>query len=217
MGKRLLLVEGQDDKHVIMHLCKAHGVTIAFDARNPRNETAWEIVEQEGIELLLDQVPVRLKESGLERLAVVVDADEDAERRWKQLRDRLHRADYPSIPLLPDPNGTIVDLPPEVGSIRLGIWIMPDNKLPGMLENFLAFLVPNDDTLLPRVDRFLDSIPPEERRFKNHRSKARIHTFLALQEEPGKRLGSAITARYLDAKREVVTPFLAWLKSVLVD
>jgi hypothetical protein len=36
-----------------------------------------------------------------------------------------------------------------------------------------------------------------------------------LQEEPGKPLGQAITARYLDAHSTVVSPFLDWLSTAL--
>jgi len=213
MGRRLLLVEGRDDEKVVKHLCRAHGIEVDFDMEQP---------SKGGIEQLLDQVPARLKESGMEGLGVLVDADENAQSRWEQLRDRLRRAGHEGIPDSPSPTGTIVDLATldlgdEQRSVRLGIWIMPNNRLPGMIEDFLAFLVPEDDSMLPRVDRFLDELPAEPRRFPEaHRPKARIHSYLAIQKEPGKPLGLAITFRYLDARRDVVEPFVQWIKDVLV-
>ena len=40
--------------------------------------------------------------------------------------------------------GTVVE---NAGS-RLGIWLLPDNRSPGKLEDFLALLVPPDDRCL---------------------------------------------------------------------
>lgn len=209
MGRRLLLVEGKDDEHVVMHLCRANDVETTFDIEQPAGG---------GIDHLLDQVPARLSEAGMERLAVIVDADVAARSRWEQLRDRLRRRGYHGIPDTPGEKGTILDLPAGAGRIRLGIWIMPDNRLPGVLEDFLAFLIPEDDKMLPYVDEFLGGIPSEERLFTDiHLPKARIHSYLAVQKEPGKPLGLSITFRYLDAKQEVVQPFLDWLTDVLIS
>ena len=84
---------------------------------------------------------------------------------------------------------------------------MPDNRLPGMIEHFLAFLVSDNDKLLPHVDRFLTGIPSADRLFSDSASpKAHIHAFLAVQEKPGKPLGLAITFRYLDAKKIMYVP-----------
>jgi len=208
MGRRLLLVEGKDDKHVVTHLCRANDIEVTFDIDRPAGG---------GVEHLLDQVPARLNEAGMERLAVIVDADTAAQSRWEQLRDRLRRRGYDGIPDAPGEKGTVVDLSAGVDRIRLGIWIMPDNRLPGTLEDFLAFLIPQDDEMLPHVNKFLDGIPPGERLFTDiHLPKARIHSYLAVQEDPGKPLGLSITFRYLDARQEVVRPFLDWLTDVLI-
>lgn len=208
MGRRLMLVEGKDDEHVVRHLCRAHQIDVNFDIEQPKND---------GIEQLIDQVPARLTEAGIERLAVVVDADEDLQSRWEQLRDRLRRRGYDKVPDTPGPEGTIVDFHNDFGDVRLGVWIMPDNGLPGMLEDFVAFLVPEDDKMMPHVDRFLDGIPEDDRLFHAvHLPKARIHSYLAVQEEPGKPLGLSITFRYLDANREVVRPFLDWIANVFI-
>ena len=95
---------------------------------------------------------------------------------------------------------------------------MPDNHVPGMLENFLTFLVSDQDKLLPLVDQFLNGIPAEIRRCPEiRRPKSRIHSWLALQEHPGKPLGQAVTAKYLDAHTPIVKPFLDWITKMFVD
>ncbi len=204
MGRRVLLVEGSDDQHVLWALFEAHNVPQAFKAEKAG-----------GVEQLLEAIPVWLKASDLERFGVVLDADEDIRPRWEQVRSRITAAGCPDVPTDPRPGGTVLQIP---DGPKVGVWLMPDNKVPGMLENFVAFLVPQDDQLLPCVDGFLDGIPLPVRRCPDaRRPKARIHIWLALQEEPGKPLGQAITARYLNAHADVVAPFLAWVRAVLVD
>jgi hypothetical protein len=204
MGRRVLLVEGPDDQHVMWSLCARHAMPETFVVQTAGND-------REVLKLLRTQP----KTSDLERFAVILDADTDLERRWGEARGALLAAGYRDMPERPAPEGTIVhgpDLPP------VGIWLMPDNRVPGILEDFLVFLVPAGDALLPLVNVFLDGIPEPARRFaaKDH-AKARIHAWLAAQEHPGKPLGQAITARYLDAGSAAAAPFVAWLRRALVD
>jgi hypothetical protein len=139
MASRIMLVEGTDDRHVMYALLKQHGL-----------EKACSVEQMGGIEQLLEDVVVRLRTaSDLERLAVVVDADEDIQARWQQIRASLARAGYDNVLQASDAGGTVVDL--HDGK-RFGVWVMPDNTLPGILENFVAFLVPRGDVLLPLVD-----------------------------------------------------------------
>jgi len=204
MGRRILLVEGPDDMNVMLNLCARLAVPETFVVQAAGND-------REVLKLLRSEP----KASNLERLAVILDADTDLERRWGEARGALTAAGYRDMPERPTPGGTIVhgpNVPPA------GLWLMPDNRLPGILEDFLAFLVPRGDALLPLVDVFLDGIPEPARRFAaKDRSKARLHTWLAAQEQPGRPLGQAIKARYLDAEATAVAPFLSWLRATLVD
>jgi len=204
VARRLLLVEDSDDRHVVYALRQAHTVPEVF-----------EIQQRDGVEDLLSSIPQELKASDLECLAIVLDADEDLEKRWRQLRGQLDREGHRNLPDAPRAEGTIVDLSTGV---RFGVWLMPDNRLQGMLEDFVRFMVRPDDPLWPRVEHFLQGIPESERRFKPaHWPKAHVHTWLGIQEEPGKPLGQAITARYLDPHCPHVEPFLKWLRAALVD
>jgi hypothetical protein len=218
MARRLLLVEGNDDEHVIKHFCKSHDVEIVSLKDYLDGDDRPLVRAFGGIDQLLDQVVSVLKASDLERLAIVLDADENAHSRWSQLRDRLRAAGYQEAPDAPSPEGTMVRLPVDQRTVLFGAWIMPDNRLPGMLEDFLMLLIPDDDRLLPHVDRFLDGIPATDRPFLEvARTRARIHAFLAVQKEPGKPLGLAIRFRFLNASNQAVGPFLNWLKSVLIN
>jgi hypothetical protein len=200
-AQKILLVEGIDDEHVLKHVCKTRGIPFLD-----------EIKQQGGVEQLLEKFPVRLKESDIEAVGVIIDADTDLIARWQSLRERLAEAGYQSIPRSPDPEGTILFPPADALLPRVGVWIMPDNQTKGILENFLHFLVPKGDPLFDHARSSVASIPENERRFSElAQPKAIIHTWLAWQKEPGKPLGTAITARYLDpdvAQVDVLVSFL---------
>ncbi|MHC4402303.1 MAG: DUF3226 domain-containing protein [Planctomycetota bacterium] len=232
-GVRILLVEGDDDQHVAWNLFRARKVPFPFYVLRPRDEPdlgePGRVIlgqasddEANGDRPLLDSIPARLDTSDLERLAVVVDAnDKGPQSRWDAIRQRLRNEGYDDLPKSPDPNGTVLDLPGVRGRrpIRFGAWVMPDNQSTGMLEDFVAGLIRDDDEMLPFVKGFLDAIPEQKRRFHPvHRPKARIHSWLAVSERPGRPMGQAIQAdKYLDADHPTVEPFLNWIQAALVD
>ena len=201
-GKRVLLVEGRDDEHVVKSICGRLELGV-IDRIEP----------QDGKDPLLDTLPVKLKESDLTVLGIILDADDDLKSRWRALSGRLRPAGYENISDTPDPEGSVF-MPPENCLLpRLGIWLMPNNQVPGILEDFLRFLVPDCDALLPHVEQAVNTLP--ETRFDSlKRPKVLMHTWLAWQEEPGKPYGQAITARYLDTSLPAGEAFAAWLKRV---
>lgn len=226
MSERILLVEGRDDQHVIWNLLAVREVPEKFKVERPTlDRDSGKDREDEangGDTVLLDSIPWWLLRTGLECLAIVVDAnDKGPEARWQSIRMRLLNQGYNEIPEKHSDNGTIFELslrPRTPRSVRFGVWIMPDNRSEGMLEDFVARLIREDDDMLPSVDRFLRSIPANQRRFKKqHEPKARIHLWLAVSERPGRPMGQAIKAdRQLDANSAEVQPFLDWLTAVLI-
>lgn len=212
MAARELLVEGTDDQHVMWALFETHAVPQVFDVVRPKDRKGE---PAGGVEQLLASLPTRLKQSDLQRLGVVVDADEHVQSRWDAIRGILEAGGCADVPPAPRPEGTVVQIP---DGPRVGVWVMPDNVVPGILESFLAFLAPHADPLLAHVHRFIDTIPPDCGRCPGGRlPKARIHAWLSVQNEPGKPLGQAITAKYLDATVSHVGPFLSWVRALLVD
>ena len=195
----LLLVEGKDDEHVLYHLLEHHNVPERF-----------KIKDKKGIDNLLETLDVELLGSGLKRLGIVVDADVNIQGRWDAVRTILINSGYNSLPTKPDPDGTVIEQP---GLPSVGLWLMPDNALPGMLEDFIGFLVPTGDVLWPHSEECLRQAAELDRRFvEAHRPKALIHTWLAWQEEPGTPLGLAITKRYLDAEAPHAHRLIAWIR-----
>lgn len=217
----LLLVEGKDDFHVVRNL---------WVARFPSERTGDIVLcpeitseflirdvgegEGGGISKLLDTISLYLKQRPptLARLGVLIDANEQPGRRWEAVASRLRAAGY-HPPDAPAADGLILDHPTGHRP-RVGVWLMPDNHLPGMLEDFVRHLIPDNDDLVPRVESVLDGIERSGlRRYDiQHRPKAFIHTWLAWQEEPGCPMGQAITARVLNPDSRLADPFFGWLQ-----
>lgn len=200
-SKTVLMVEGKDDCHVVSHICGTRRLGRIDDIRS-----------YEGKDNLLDSIGTRLKESDLTSLGVLLDADTDLAARWQAVAERLRRAGYQNVPVVPDVLGTVLDSPPRTLLPRVGVWLMPNNKLSGILEDFLAFLVDPADQLFQHVENCMRTIPEGERRFDVlNAPKAKIHTWLAWQAEPGRPLGQAVSLRYLDPHSPNADVFSDWL------
>lgn len=199
-----LLVEGTNDFHTLCNLFAAHQLPESFG-----------IKEKGGYGRIRDTLSHELKTPSLQALGVIVDADVDLGARWQSLRDRLVELGYTDLPEQPKSEGTIAHPLENPELPMVGIWIMPNNQLPGILENFIAFLVPNRETnpSWQYALQCVEAIPPGCQAFPNVRKpKAQLHTWLAWQEEPGKPIGQAISARYLEAKNDAAGSFILWLK-----
>src|SRR5690606_23215041 len=98
----VLLVEGNDDKHVFWALLAAH---------EPRIPTgSFDIEDCGGDERLLENLRVRLKANNNTRIGVVLDADTDLAARWASLRTIVNRTWADSIPKTPPAEGLVVQL-----------------------------------------------------------------------------------------------------------
>ncbi len=198
MANRLrFIAEDTDILAVANKLCLYHGLpahTIDFH-------------RYDGVEHLLASLDTETLNPEVQ-LAVVIDADEDIIGRWHSLKNKLYTIGYQIIPAVPDSAGTILfgDRLPN-----LGIWLMPNNKLPGMVEDFVAQLIPFQDKLWPRAQRVVQEIPENERKF-NQISKAQIRTWLAWQKEPGRPFGTAIDNGDFDVNAPHAQQFVNWLK-----
>ena len=201
-GWKILLVEGTDDEHVLKHICGNRGVA-HLDEVKPHGS----------VDTLLESIPVRLKasEDG-DIVGVVIDADTNVDGAGTRCEIDLSTWDTKMFRQTPAPDGTILDPPAGTLLPRVGIWIMPDNRTSGILEDFLRFLVPQEGHLFKHVQSSVATIPEGERRFSAvTEPKAIIHTWLAWQKEPGKPLGTAITARFLDPNVAQVDVLVSWL------
>jgi len=210
MHPKKLLVEGSDDRRVIPELIEANGV--------PWGETPEEAVvyvqEFDGISNLTKPgvIETELKASGVEIVGIMADANDNSDQRWKQLRGRCLQ----QFPDLPDqlPWGGLIHANDE--GLKLGIWLMPDNQSHGMLETFLMYLAPDENDGLVR---HAEDACKEAKRIgapyrPQHHVKARVHTWLAWQDEPGRQLHQAVKERILDPSSPHASSFVSWFRTL---
>ena len=98
---------------------------------------------------------------------------------------------------------------------RVGVWLMPDNRQSGALEQFLQGLVDENDLLLPVAESSTKKAKEKGASFPDSKeSKAILHTWLAWQKQPGLPYGAAIGARYFRDDSPTAQAFVAWYKRV---
>ena len=200
-----LLVEGTDDKHSVIHLMKRHGID--WD-----NSTSMlpHIHDCGGFDPLVKSIQVSAK--SYERLGIIVDANENIDKRWKQVKNELSNIDI-KLPESPDQDGTLIT--GMYTDWKVGVWLMPDNKNKGELEDFLSLLISLDDKCWPYTDKVTKRAKEIGALFPvKEFNKARIHTWLAWQEKPGLPFGTAITAKYFRVDSPEALKFVQWFKKL---
>ena len=194
---KLLLVEGQDDQHVVEHLRLRLASDLAFHCE-----------DKGGSRPLLDAIDVEITTDGRVALGILMDANDDPDARWQAIGNRL-LGENVQLPPQPERGGTVIDRDP-----RVGVWLMPNNSTHGELENFVAELVPKGDPVWPLAEQYIKGIPDEHRRFSQKKElRAKLHAWFATREEP-RRMGSAIRTKDLDAETPIASQFVDWLRTL---
>lgn len=198
-GDAVLLVEGQNDCHVILALCAKFNVPQTFG-----------IYECGSDDQAIRRMNALISQPNPPRVVgLVIDADKpDLSGRWAIIRGKLAHYTY-DFPDSPTPDGIILDSANE--ETRVGFWLMPNNQDSGMLEDFCSEMISKSSVITVR-----ECIELAKQKgcatFKEvHYSKAIVHTFLALQDEPGRPLGQAITAHTLQSHTATAQRFVNWL------
>ena len=201
-SRRVLLVEGRNDKHVVEHIYW----------KRFASEPPFAVRDKEGFSRLSETIGPELKAPEREVVGIIVDANDDLTARWTAVTDRLRTA-CPGIEIGdPAPEGTIVRSEP-----RVGIWLWPDNESGGELEDFVAEMVPDDDPVWPLSRCYIQGIPVEHRPFSEGKAaRAEIHAWLATRREP-RWMGSAIRTGDLKVDGVLAKRFASWLESLFGD
>lgn len=192
----VLLVEGQNDAHVVWHIwrqCHAE-------------EPPFCISDKSGVDNLLAGIVTEIKAPGRQAVGILLDANTDPAGRWDAAKEELAQVNVRLPERLP-PSGAIIDSRP-----RVGVWLMPDNHSPGELENFVVKMIPAGDLVWPLSERYLAGIPPEARKFREKKKlRAQLYAWLAAQADP-RLMGAVIRAGDLEVDGALCQAFVAWLK-----
>lgn len=205
-SQRILLVEGEDDLHVVLQLwCR-----LVLEAGiQSECDPEFCISEKGGIDRLLESIASEVQVEGRRAVGIVVDADEDPAGRWESVADQLREVGI-EIPEGPRPGGVCI----EGGSRlpRVGVWLMPDNTATGELEDFIETMLPDTDPVWPSSRAYIDGIKPAHRKFKERKAlRAKVYAWLATRKQPG-RMGAAIKEGDLEIDGELAVGFAGWLR-----
>lgn len=198
---KVLLVEGNNDCHVVLALCKVHDVPETFGIYQCGSDDR--VLKRLNSLILRSNAP--------QVIGVMLDADTSIESRWASIKSKLlnNHGDSYTVPISPDAHGTVIES--ISNKPKLGFWLMPNNQTSGMLEDFCAELA-MPASLAFAQECVEQAYGREVTSFKKvHRSKAIIHTYLAWQDEPGYPLGQAITRQSLRPYTDNAVNFTNWL------
>jgi hypothetical protein len=212
----VLIVEGKSEVFAIAELMEANGIPWQRGSEPVFVDNFEGVTEIEEFVRDSAEFSRALKNSGRQAFGIVVDADESVARRWEGIRNVLNHLDDPKVPDVPEKIGSEGFITTADNGVRLGVWIMPDNLELGMLETFLAFLIDDKkEPLWEFAQATVDEAKAKGAPFKpSHLHKARIHTWLAWQDEPGPQLHMAVAKRILNPTHPKAQPFVNWFKTL---
>ena len=243
--KRILLVEGYDDKHFVRNFCdKVLGERLSCkfcdeNGRRHNNYNGRSVFYVDsgdrktgGLNQMIDRAMQEIKQQGREALGIIADANglepDDDNHPWRLIKIRLkENLEDVTLPEQLSREGLIL---PDVASkesprstLRLGIWLMPDNESKGELENFFMRLIHQDNSTWNHAEEYINQYTMEqaenrqggfdvEKPYKV--SKAKVYAWLATRKKPGK-MAAAISANHgLDLNSELAQRFAQWLEKL---
>ena len=200
-NQKLLLVEGQDEEVFFKNFLKK------------KNIDDIQIMSSGGKERFKKIFPQITKDDSFDKLsslAVIHDADEDAQATFKSIRSVLQNNKLKS----PDKISSFAS-----GSPRVGIFIIPDGKNKGNLESLCLSTVESED-IMECVRSFMACIKrksdSKNNLFKKPKNihKAKCRAFLSAMEEDTSSLGIASEKGYWNLDSEKLNPLLDFLKKL---
>lgn len=216
MGSRVLLVEGPNDTTFYEAFCRESGVR-RVDVKPPGSAGAKVESKTNAIHVL-PMFLQQLDDASVQNLGLIVDADYPETHglghagTMFQIRQKL--IEHGFKPEKRHSSGGFLFEHPD-GLAPVGVWVMPNNRNNGMLEDFVQASIRDKEQIdlhehASRVVRGLTAP-----RFKPiHRAKAEVATWLAWQKMPGKRLESVVGDNLIDLSSAECTALAEWLRAV---
>lgn len=210
-----LIVEGKD------------GLAIAslLEKRNLPPPTGYEsktkfrkfIKSVGGINNVNEALDEEITSQDVKRIGVIIDADDKGiSNRLDSIKNIL-LARFPNYKIITETtNGAHYKISEDA---QVSIWVMPNNESNGYLEHFLATLIPynlNDvwTYATNAIDIYLDQKYASISNTKIQ--KAKLHTYLALMENPGLPFGTAMKSNYFDAGHPNADLLEEWFKNAFI-
>jgi hypothetical protein len=197
-----IVVEGDNDLHVVMAICARANVAIERDAFVRKSYPAT-----------LTEFSTRVRVgSAVDALGLIVDADKDVASRWRKVVSLFRGLGVESIPETPVEKGFIgIDR----NGRRVGVWMTPDNTNPGVIESLFMTLIPPDDPDMPSSMQYVDGFVSQRSWAGFDRLKADVYSWLAVRPNPGRPMGENISRTEFPGElSEPARRLAAWVKAL---
>lgn len=190
--KNTLLVEGVNDQAFFRRLCEALKLKVEITVATPTDMSPNNFNSKQGVlNCLSIMLPLLEDEdSEMEQLAIVLDADITGQNNggFKQTIESIKAKTSPHgyNKIHTYVNGGVKIDHSDSGMKPLWIWIMPNNKDDGTIENWIKDIIISSDRAL--FDQACMSVSALSNKKFSRTSivKAEIATWLAWQEQPGR-------------------------------
>jgi hypothetical protein len=216
---RLLIVEGEEDEKFFSTVCRGIGYGVQVQVR---------INQTRGKQKAIDTFASTLKSLSVasdSRVGLVVDADQQAinssdgfANTRTAINGHLTSLSFKALAQASGTSGFLADANAKP-KVKVGAWIMPDNRSDGYLEHFVSQVVAAAEAdryrfaadLASRVADGKHNGPPFN--FKpHHRPKAELGTWLAWSDPPRMSLGAVASAGLLDQQHAQFQELMQWLR-----
>jgi len=137
-------------------------------------------------------------------MAVVLDAEADANSTFRSICDSLAAADLPA----PEKAGSISQHP-----LKVGVFLVPDNRSPGKIEDLCLESVCKDP-VWACLDPFFKCVSERGAQLPENMAKARAQAFLATRKNPALPVGLAADEGYWQFEHEGFKNLAAFLQAV---
>lgn len=215
MTRNLIIVEGENDKKFIHSLSSYLGLAIPSDVVHAAGDKDTAKIE----------LKTQLKSSHLyDMVSIILDADDNPNGTWQSVLGVLERSGkYDVKQNLPLSERGIIIEPNQPDGIKVGIWIIPNNQETGMLEDFVASLIKNDDKLFAKAKDVVSELNENRENYEHlfkkvHTSKAVMYSWLAWRNPPEQTMEQAVKKHVFDdlkMESENCQCFIDWLKQVV--
>ena len=192
--KKVIAVEGRDEVNFFNALLKHERIT------------DFEIRDVGGKQQFKNKLPALVRMSGftdVEILAVVSDADNDANAAFESIRNILKKEKLKPPVQINQFSG---------GTPKIGIFIMPGNSDAGMLEDLCLKTVENHP-VMNCVNPFIDCISKLEKS-PNNMAKSKAQAFLAAMPKLANSIGVGALKGYWDFDSEELTDLKSFIDNL---
>lgn len=222
----IILVEGTDDAHVIAHISNKAGLGFPYITadqndyelrdENPNNFAIKNPKGEGGYLNLKESIKFEFSSPNkCDFIGIVADANDNPKSRWQSICDELLKSNVVNTPTEPVGQGAVfMGVNAEQ---KIGIWLMPDNLSPGELEDFVKTMIPGNDKIWERAEKYIEGIVNDELSDSppTKLTKAKVSAWLAAQEEPSP-MGVSIKKGDLIVDGPQCSEFIEWLNRLIL-